>query len=65
VAKARSSAEKEAQAIVETENAQAHAIVERARATVALEVREAKAREPELSQGLAKQVLERALGGGQ
>jgi F-type H+-transporting ATPase subunit b len=64
VAKARSSAEKEAQAIVEAENAQAHAIVEQARATVALEVQAAKAREPELSQGLAKQLLARALGSG-
>jgi F0F1-type ATP synthase membrane subunit b/b' len=64
VAKARASAEKEAQTIVETENAQAHAIVEQARATVALEVQAAKAREPELSQGLAQQLLERALGSG-
>jgi F0F1-type ATP synthase membrane subunit b/b' len=64
VAKARASAEREAQTIVETENAQAHAIVEQARATVALEVQAAKAREPELSQGLAQQLLERALGSG-
>ena len=64
VAKARASAEREAQTIVATQTASAQAITEQARATVALEVEAAKAREAELSQGLAQTLLERALGGG-
>jgi hypothetical protein len=42
--------------------AEAHAIVEQARAMVALELSAARARETELSQSLAKTLLERALG---
>lgn len=64
VAKARAAAEREAHTIVETETAAAQAIADQARATVALEVDAAKAREPELSQSLAQTLLERALGGG-
>jgi F-type H+-transporting ATPase subunit b len=63
VAKARAAAEREAQTIVETNASEARTLVEQARATVALEVNAAKAREPELSQALAKTLLERALGG--
>ncbi len=64
VAKARASAEREAQTIVATQAAAAQAITDQARATVALEVEAAKAREAELSQGLAQTLLERALAGG-
>jgi F0F1-type ATP synthase membrane subunit b/b' len=64
VAKARSAAENEAEAILATQVRQASAIVEQSRATVASERHAAKAREPELSEALAKTLLERALGGG-
>jgi F-type H+-transporting ATPase subunit b len=63
VAKARAAAEREAQSIVAGQTAEAQAIAEQARATVALEVEAAKAREPELSQQLAKVLLDRAIGG--
>ncbi|MBD5633954.1 MAG: hypothetical protein IAI49_05690 [Candidatus Eremiobacteraeota bacterium] len=62
VAKARAAAEAEAQTIIATETARAQAIVEQARATVALERNAAKAREPELSERLAKTLLARAIG---
>jgi F0F1-type ATP synthase membrane subunit b/b' len=63
IAKTRAAAERDAQAIVDAQTQHAHATVEQARATVALEVNAAKAREPELSQQLAKSLLDRALGG--
>jgi F0F1-type ATP synthase membrane subunit b/b' len=63
VAKARAAAEREAQSIVAAHTAEAQAIADQARATVALEVEAAKAREPELSEQLAKVLLDRAIGG--
>ncbi len=63
IAKARVEAEREAQLALEGQTAQAQAIIEQARATVALETGAAKAREGELSQALAKALLDRALGG--
>jgi F-type H+-transporting ATPase subunit b len=61
--KVRIAAEAEAQQALDGQTAQAHAIIEQARATVALEANAAKAREGELSEALAKTLLERALGG--
>ncbi len=63
VAKARAAAETEAQAEIAGRTVESQAIIEQARATVALEVSAAKARESELSQNLAKTLLERAIGG--
>jgi F-type H+-transporting ATPase subunit b len=63
IAKARISAETESQQFLEGQTAQAHAITEQSRATVALEVVAAKSREDELSATLAKTLLDRALGG--
>jgi F0F1-type ATP synthase membrane subunit b/b' len=63
IAKTRSAAERDAQAIVDAQTEHAQATIEQARATVALEVNAAKAREPELSRELAKTLLDRALGG--
>jgi F0F1-type ATP synthase membrane subunit b/b' len=63
IAKARAAAENEAQLALEGQTAQAHAIIEQARATVALETGAAREREDELSHALAKTLLERALGG--
>ena len=63
VAKSRAAAENEAQSEIAARTAEAQAIVDQARATVALEVGVARAREPELSQSLAKALLERAIGG--
>jgi F-type H+-transporting ATPase subunit b len=63
IARAKSDAEREAQLTIDGESAMAHAIIEQARATVALETNAAKAREGELSAALANTLLERALGG--
>ena len=63
IARSRTDAEREAQLTIEGETAMAQAIIEQARATVALETNAAKAREGELSAALAKTLLERALGG--
>jgi F0F1-type ATP synthase membrane subunit b/b' len=62
VAKARAAAETEGAGIVAERTAEAQAIVERARVTVASEVAAAKSREDELSQALARTLLERAIG---
>jgi F0F1-type ATP synthase membrane subunit b/b' len=62
VARSRMAAESEAGHLVGGRTSEAHAIVEQARAMVALELSAARAKEPELSQSLAKTLLERALG---
>ncbi|MBD5655483.1 MAG: ATP synthase F0 subunit B [Candidatus Eremiobacteraeota bacterium] len=62
VAKARAAAETEGEAVVAKRGAEAQAIVDDARATVANEVRAAKAREGELAQTLGRTLLDRAIG---
>jgi F-type H+-transporting ATPase subunit b len=62
VAKARAAGENEATAIVGDRTAEAQAIADLARATVASEVEAARSREGELAQALAKTLLERATG---
>jgi F0F1-type ATP synthase membrane subunit b/b' len=62
VARSRAAAESEAGHLVGGRTSEAHAIVEQARAMVALELSAARAKESELSQSLAKTLLERALG---
>jgi len=63
IGKARAAGESEATAIVASRGAEAQAITDLARATVATEVQAARTREGELAQGLAKTLLERATGG--
>jgi F0F1-type ATP synthase membrane subunit b/b' len=62
IAKARTAGENEAAVIVGDRTAEALAIADLARATVATEVQAARAREGELAQALAKTLLERATG---
>jgi F0F1-type ATP synthase membrane subunit b/b' len=62
IAKVRTAGENEAAAIVAGRTSEAQAIADLARATVATEVAAARAREGELSQALAKTLLERATG---
>jgi len=62
VVKARAAAETEAAGLVAERAAVAAAIVDAARGTVASEVAAAKSREPELSQALARTLLDRAIG---
>jgi len=62
VAKTRASAETEAAAVVARRASEAHAIVETAREAVAAEVASARSREGELSQALARTLLDRAIG---
>ena len=64
VVKAKAAAEAEAAAIVGARGDKAHEIIEQARATVAGEVSTARLREDELSQNLARTLLERAIGSG-
>ena len=62
VARAKASAETEAAALVGGQAEKAQAIVDEARAKVAGEVSTARLRSDELSQSLARTLLERALG---
>jgi len=62
VARSRAAAEAEAGYLVGGRTSEAHAIIEQARAMVALELSAARAKENELSQSLAKTLLDRALG---
>jgi F0F1-type ATP synthase membrane subunit b/b' len=62
VAKTRASAETEAAAAVATRASEAQVIAETARDAVAAEVASARSREPELSQALARTLLDRAIG---
>jgi F0F1-type ATP synthase membrane subunit b/b' len=62
VAKARAAAEAEAERLVAQRGAEAQAIVDDARAAVAREVTAARSRETELSQALARTLLDRAIG---
>lgn len=62
VAKAKAAAETEAARLVGAQSEKAQAIVDAARATVAGEVSTARLREDELSQNLARTLLERAIG---
>ncbi len=64
VNQAKAAAESDAAAVVATQSAKAQQIVEQARATVAGEVSTARLREDELSQNLARTLLERAIGSG-
>ena len=62
VAKAKAAAETHAADLVGVQSGKAQTIVEAARATVAGEVSTARLREDELSQNLARTLLERAIG---
>ena len=62
VARAKAAAEREAAERVGIAGAKAQQIVDAARATVSGEVSHARAREDELSQNLARTLLERAIG---
>jgi F-type H+-transporting ATPase subunit b len=62
IAKVRADGEAEAASIVAGRTAEAQAIADLARATVATEMQAARAREGELSAALAKTLLERATG---
>ena len=62
VAKERAAAERDADAIVAEATARAEAIADEARRTVAGEIASARSREDELSQALAKTLLDRAIG---
>lgn len=64
VAKAKAAGEIEAAALVGAQGDKAQHIVDEARATVAGEVSTARLREDELSQNLARTLLERAIGTG-
>ncbi|MDQ2858441.1 MAG: ATP synthase F0 subunit B [Candidatus Eremiobacteraeota bacterium] len=63
VTQVRLAAEREAAAEIAAETAKAEAIVDEARAIVAREMQAAKSREGELTQSLARTLLERATGG--
>ncbi len=62
VTQARVAAERQAEGQIAAETAKVEAIVEEARATVAREMQAAKSREGELTQSLARTLLERATG---
>lgn len=62
VAKAKAQAETEGAAVTATQAEAAQTVVEAARRTVAAELATAKGREAELSQALARTLLERAIG---
>ncbi len=62
VAKAKAAAETEAASLVGVQSEKAQTIVDAARATIAGEVSTARLREDELSQSLARTLLERAIG---
>lgn len=62
VASAKAVAESEAAALVAARGEKAQAIVDEARATVASEISTARLREGELSENLARTLLERAIG---
>jgi F0F1-type ATP synthase membrane subunit b/b' len=63
IAAARAAAESEAESELAGRTTEAEAIVEQARATVALELSVARGRQSELSRNLARTLLERAVGG--
>ena len=64
IGRAKAAAESEGAALTGAQAAAAQAIVDAARSTVASEVTAAKSREADLSQRLARTLLERAIGAG-
>ncbi len=62
VARAKAAAETQGAAVTAEQAARAQVVVDAARATVATELGAAKGREAELSQALARTLLERAIG---
>jgi F-type H+-transporting ATPase subunit b len=62
IAEERAAAQREAEAIVGDHQIQATALAAEAQATVALEIAQARLDEPQLVEGLARTMLERAVG---